>query len=326
MAQHDTAPRDHDSDDAGAQAPRRGFPLSSRTLGARGRLLAAGLSIVLIAALVVTADPAAVARELDGDAIWVVALVCALYLGNTVLKAVRWLILLRAAGVRARWWEAYRAFLVGMAVNNLLPTGVAGEPVRVLHLQGRITAPAAGATTADRLLDAVVIMAIALVGIPLLAGVEPGAVLPVGLGIAGFTAALTVLVVLVWRRWRLQWLLARPDRSGLAAGLTLPIQLNDGWRLLLLAEIYGVHLGLWKALAVVALATVAGLVAVLGGGAGLAITTGALLGALGVPAPDAAAISLLFVATSTWLSFPLGAAAALAPATRTSGEVSAQWT
>jgi len=93
--------------------------------------------------------------------------------------------------------------------------------------------------------------------------------------------------------------------------LTIPIQANDAIRLVLIAGVYGIDLSSPRALAIVALGTIAGSLAALGGGAGLAVTVGALLGASGASPTAAVATSLVFVATSTWLSYPLGALAGL---------------
>jgi hypothetical protein len=56
----------------------------------------------------------------------------------------------------------------------------------------------------------------------------------------------------------------------------------------------------------------------------MAVAVGALLAAAGAPPESAAALGLVFVATSTWLSFPLGALAALA-GRRPSRSKEAQW-
>ena len=95
---------------------------------------------------------------------------------------------------------------------------------------------------------------------------------------------------------------------------------------MLLATGYGIDLGLWRSIAIVAMATLAGVVTIVGGGAGMAVTIGALLAAAGAPAESAAALGLVFVATSTWLSFPLGALAALAGRRTPRTTEAARWT
>ena len=123
--------------------------------------------------------------------------------------------------------------------------------------------------------------------------------------------ALLAIGALVWRRWDLAALARRPNHALGALALTLPIQANDAVRLVLIAGVYGIDLGLVRALAIVALGTIAGLVTILGGGAGLAVSLGALLGASGAGPTAAVATSLVFVATSTWLSYALGALAGI---------------
>jgi uncharacterized membrane protein YbhN (UPF0104 family) len=91
------------------------------------------------------------------------------------------------------------------------------------------------------------------------------------------------------------------------------------------ASLYGIDAGFWRALGIVAVATAAGMLTIVGAGAGLAATAAALLVAGGAPAADAAAVGLVFVATSTWISFPLGAAAVWA-GRRDPRPTEARWT
>lgn len=236
-----------------------------------------------------------------------------LYLLNGLLKAFRWWLLLRAVDVRVSYLRAYGAFLVGMSINNLLPSGLAGEPVRLLHLEGKITKSSAGAVTADRVLDAAFLAAAAAAGIPLLAGKNPDAVVPTIAGVCVIALAIVVIAGLVWRRWGVDTLARRPGTGLSATVLTIPIQLNDAVRLMLIAAAYEVQISLWRALVIVAIGTLAQLIAILGGGAGIALTVSALIGifASGADPQTSVAIGLVFVATSTWLSYPLGALAAL---------------
>ncbi|MCU0307087.1 MAG: flippase-like domain-containing protein [Thermoleophilia bacterium] len=294
-------------------------------LALRGRALAGGLSLALVAALVLAGDPGRLAEALRGRGLGVVTLVAALYLANSAAKALRWRILLGAAGVRAPFGAAYRAHLVGMSVNNLLPAGVAGEPVRLARLQGRVTRPGLAATGADRALDLVVIAAVAAGAVPLLAGIDPDLVGPLMALAAATGLVLLGLAALAWRRLGLGALARRPGPAIAAALLTVPIQANDAVRLMLVASLYGIDAGFWRALGIVAVATAAGMLTIVGAGAGLAATAAALLVAGGAPAADAAAVGLVFVATSTWISFPLGAAAVWA-GRRDPRPTEARWT
>ena len=293
--------------------------------GIRGRATGVLLSLALVLGLLVVGDLGRLDDVLDGDGLPLVLAAVALYLGNGLLKAARWAVLLRGAGVRATFARVYRAFLVGMAVNNLLPTGLAGEPVRLTRLEGRITPEGVAATTADRALDAAALAVAAAAGIPLLAGLDPDAVPAVAVAAALCSVAVAVVATWIWRRGRLAALARRPAAGAGAVALTLAIQANDPVRLVLLATGYGVHLGLWRAVAIVAMATLAGAVTIVGGGAGMAVTIGALMAAAGAPAESAAALGLVFVATSTWLSLPLGALAALG-GRRVPQTTEARWT
>ena len=297
----------------------------SVALRLRGRAVGALLSAALIIGLLATADLGRLGDALEGRALPLVLLAVALYLVNGGLKALRWWLLLHAAGVRTGVGRAYRAFLVGMAVNNLLPAGIAGEPVRLGRLQGRITAPGVAATAADRALDAAALAVAAAAGIPLLAGLDHGAVPTVAAAAALSAVAVAVAACWIWRRGWLATLARRPAVGVGALLMTIVVQANDPVRLVLLAAAYDVDLGFWRSVGIVAAATMAGALTVVGGGAGMAVTVGALLAAAGAPATSAAALGLVFVATSTWLSFPLGALAAVA-GRRTPRSAEARWT
>jgi uncharacterized membrane protein YbhN (UPF0104 family) len=294
--------------------------------GLAGRTAGALLSAALILGLfVVAGDIGRLADVLDGHGLPLVLSAVALYVGNGMLKAARWAMLLRAAGVRTPFLRAYPAFLAGMAVNNLLPTGLAGEPVRLARLDGGISPAGIAATTADRALDATLLTVATVAGIPLLAGLDPDAVPMVAAGAALCALAVGLAAAWIWRRGRLAALVRRPAAGVGALLLTVAIQANDPLRLVLLASGYGVDLGFWRSVAIVAMATIVGAVTIIGGGAGVAVTVGALAAAAGAPAESAAALGLVFVATSTWLSFPLGALAALV-GRRTPRPTEARWT
>lgn len=279
--------------------------------GVRGRLVGAMLSLGLLSGLLVVGDLGRLGDALGGDGLPAVLAAVALYIGNGVLKATRWMLLLRASEVRATPVRVYRAFLVGMAFNNLLPTGLAGEPVRLARLEGRVTPGGIAATAADRALDAAVLAVAGVAGIPLLAGLDPDAVPAIAAAAAVGAAGAAGVSAWIWRRGRLASLARRPATGAGALALTLVIQVNDPVRLMILATHQGLALGFWRAVAIVAIATIAGGLTIVGGGAGMAVTIGALMAAAGAPAESAAALGLVFVATSTWLSLPLGALAAL---------------
>lgn len=295
-------------------------------VAARSRWAALGLTLVFIGALVATANLGTdVRRTFEGDAIWLLAAVIALYVGKNVVRALRWWLLLREMGVAVSPWATYRASLMGMAVSNLLPTGFAGDPVRLLALEGRVSPGATGALTADRIFDMLILVAMAGLGIPTLAGFDPQAVGPLAIGLVIVVLAVAGVGALVWRRWNLGALARRPLTLVMALGLSVLIQANDGIRLLLIADIYGVDLGMFEAIGIVAIGALAGLFSIVGAGAGVGVAVGTLLAASGASPGAAAAMSLVFVATSLWLSYPLGALAAWLPATARPPDEERSW-
>jgi uncharacterized protein (TIRG00374 family) len=82
-----------------------------------------------------------------------------------VLSALRWKILLAAAGVQLRLTRAVHLYFVGYFFNALLPTSVGGDVLRVWALKG--TAPlavAAGSVLVERILGFGCLLLLGLVG------------------------------------------------------------------------------------------------------------------------------------------------------------------
>jgi hypothetical protein len=269
-------------------------------------MAAAALSLALAAGLFLVADLGDLGGALDGDGLPLVLAAVGLYLANGLLKAARWAILLRAAGVVASPGRIYGAFLVGMAVNNLLPTGLAGEPVRLARLEGRMSSAGIAATTADRTLDRRRLSrSRPPAGIPLMAGLDPASVPTIagrrgtvrgrgrgpprpGSGGGG-----------AWRLWP-EGPPPREERSS-SRSRSRPTTRCDSccWRPLR-AWTSGCG-GRWRSWPRRRSRAPRRSWA---GGAGMAVAIGALVAAAGAPAEAAAALGLVFVATSTWLRFP----------------------
>ena len=119
-----------------------------------------------LALFLVVAHPATLARSLAQLPPGAVSAAVAAGLGGVVLCAVRWRILLAAAGVDASTRRLFAAFTTGAAVNNLVPAR-GGDAVRVESVRQQTGAPrlvVAGTLVAERLLDGVVLALLIVTG------------------------------------------------------------------------------------------------------------------------------------------------------------------
>src|SRR5690349_10940307 len=70
------------------------------------------------------------------------ALALALQLGGVLISALKWWLLLRAAGYNAPYLWTVRIYMIGQFFSNFLPTQIGGDAVRVYYLTRRIGQPA----------------------------------------------------------------------------------------------------------------------------------------------------------------------------------------
>ena len=86
---------------------------------------------------------------------------------GVVVRAYRWLILLRAVGARVSFRRAVYLYFIGSFFNTFLPTGFGGDVVRVIAVgQGATSEQAAGTAVVDRLTGFIVLFLLALVALP----------------------------------------------------------------------------------------------------------------------------------------------------------------
>jgi glycosyltransferase 2 family protein len=198
----------------------------------------------------------------------------ALYTLATVLRGERWLRLWRDAGTRLPRTDAYAVTVVGYMGNNALPAR-AGDIMKSVLSSRRTETPTAdgfGTLVAERVLDAVALMAIfavlvATLHLPL--GVEGWMLAAVGGGLALAAAAAAFLGRDTGAGRKVQELATRllvPTRrlwSATGAGLlalSIVIWLFEGSVYAVLGAVAGVHLSLLDGLYIMALANLVALV------------------------------------------------------------------
>jgi uncharacterized protein (TIRG00374 family) len=116
--------------------------------------------------------------------IWLIAALMMMFLG-VIIRALRWQILLKAIGAPVPLAELTAIYLIGFLFNNLLPSGLGGDAMRMVELN-RHTQRGSDTVTSvvvDRFLGISALQAIALVALLTNWGAVPA-------GIAYFTIAI----------------------------------------------------------------------------------------------------------------------------------------
>jgi uncharacterized membrane protein YbhN (UPF0104 family) len=127
-----------------------------------------------------------------------------LAIAGIVVRAVRWMALLRALEVEVPLRRLVELYFVGTFFNTFLPSGFGGDVVRVLELTQDTHVPAAvGTVIVDRMTGLLVLFAMALAALPFSGGLLPaGTASAIGLLAAGgLIAGGIVLQGRLLRRW-----------------------------------------------------------------------------------------------------------------------------
>jgi glycosyltransferase 2 family protein len=292
------------------------------------------VSVALLGAVLVYADPSEVAAAVrDGHWGWFAAALAVMAVA-VVVGALRWWLLLEGADIHVPAWRAVRPFAMSLALNLLLPTAIAGDVVRTWVMgkdRGRLLG-AAAATLVDK---ATALTCLYLVGWAAYA-IDRNAVphqlvvvfawVTAGLIAVGVIAALAAAGVrpilhrlperfaaMARESWRMLKLWAGSARLVASlVGLGLAYQVLAVLALILVGKTLGVDLPFALAAVCGAIVVVATLIPVSVGGAG--IREGGfvlLLGEAGINAADATLISLLGAVVVLLASVTVAAAAYL---------------
>lgn len=287
------------------------------------------VSFALLGFLFVNYDSTEVRQLLVG--IDGIAFLVALLLGSAgvCLAAVRWSVVLRVLGIAVQFPEWLKLTYVGAFFNQLLPSSVGGDVVRVWHLSvaGERLARAVLSVLLDRVLALVALAVMILGGMPWLFDVVSDSVL--GWALLGATAAVLGGLVLLLSMERLLILLRRVSPrfanalaelsesaralflkpgSGLV-GLLLSLMVHGAMCAIVftLARGLGYELDVSTTLFLVPPVIFASVVPISIGGWG--VREGAMviaLGFAGIPAEASLAISILFGLTLVAASLPGG--------------------
>jgi glycosyltransferase 2 family protein len=255
-----------------------------------------------------------------------VLLATLLYATSLVLTGWRWQLVLRAMRIESRLVHTALGILGSIFVNNVTPVSrLGGEAYRVAYISTKEevgAGPATASVALDRCADLLPFGLVFLLALPA-AWPHVSHTNHLVLG-AGITLGLMLTLVLAYRMLpRVQAVVARLkktlslaaiDRSAIAWAL-VPASLAwflDLSRLQILASTFGISLDLPQAATLSVLASLGGLVPILGGTGAVegGMTAGLLL--LGVPLETALAITVLERSISFVLATLVGGCAALA--------------
>ncbi len=96
---------------------------------------------------------------------WFLLAALALYLLGIVIKTFRWQVLLDALGIPVAFWELVALNFIGFLFNNILPSGIGGDVVKMYELSkdSRRGAESVNAVFVDRVVGLIVAQALAII-------------------------------------------------------------------------------------------------------------------------------------------------------------------
>ena len=131
----------------------------------RNATLLVALSVITIAGLIIKANPVELADELSEASPTYLMLAVGVYILTTLLKMTRWHLLLKCTGNRIKFTKTSLFFLMGLSLNSVMPGGISGEPVRLYFLKkekGVSVGQGIATIFAERFMDITVLISFAL--------------------------------------------------------------------------------------------------------------------------------------------------------------------
>ena len=298
-------------------------------------------------------NPVKLIESFKNANLYLILLVIVLYFINVITKAVRWFLLVNSSGTQVSFRKTFPFYMIALALNNLTPGKVGGEPVRAYLLKKEANVPIGqgiASIFSEKLLDIIVITTMAIIGVivilPLLSPTEAKIIIAILITVIaviiitlfiishssmlektvnksvnlalkvsnhGFMTKLgSALTGFVEKfKFGMKQILKAKNSAIACIILTVIIWINEALRLfiiiLALPDIEGVSIG--AVFIASSIANILGIVLPLGSGNILGI--GAVFMAVGLDPGDAGSASFLHVATSVWISVPLGVIAML---------------
>jgi uncharacterized protein (TIRG00374 family) len=309
------------------------------------------ISVAIIMILIWISNPSELLESLKRTNLNYILLVLVLYIINLLTKSYRWYLLVNSSGTQVSFRKTVPFYLIGLALNNITPGKIGGEPVRayLLNKEAKVSIGQGIASIfTEKILDIIVITSMAVIGaIFIISLLTPEAGRILILILIGVVAAIIATLVIVSHstllkktvdksvnfakkvsdssfteklsqalvgfvdkyRLGMKEILKAKRTASACIVLTVIIWINEALRLfiILLALPDVNHAGIGAVFIASSIANILALALPFGAGHILGIET--VLIALGLDPVYAGAASILHVATSLWISVPLGAAA-----------------
>ena len=304
-------------------------------------------AFILLALMLFIAKPSEVwggIRKIGADYI---LLIISLYMINLIVKALRWKMMMASTGEQINFGSLLPIFVVGMALNNVTPGRIAGDPVRALivsHRRKIEPGKCIAAVFAEKTLDLVFLVLLSGIGFAILVPSLTGDfIFRILLALCIITVILVLALVLIFNPGvvdRIINILGKNEGGSAGKnrikelfekGSKFAHQLNDALRKIMgdrsrgLFSIF-ITMAIWanEALRLYLIMRALGESVSLGGvllvsnmatligmalpwGAANAATITAIFSSMGIVVENATTAGLLAVMTSIWLSVPLGA-------------------
>ena len=153
-------------------------------------------TIALLVLLLAIANPSTVWNNIKSIRVEYILLVISLYLVNLMVKTLRWKVMMMSSGERVKYTTLFPIFVVGMAINNLTPGRIAGDPVRALIISSKKNigmGKCIAAVFAEKTLDLVFLIILSAIGFVILIPYLTGA-----FKLQIFTALIIVAFILIF--------------------------------------------------------------------------------------------------------------------------------
>jgi uncharacterized protein (TIRG00374 family) len=294
------------------------------------------------------ANPSELVESFKNTNLKYIFVVVILYFLNLITKAFRWYLLVNSTGSRVPFTKTFPFYVIGLALNNVTPGKIGGEPVRAYLLKKEANVSVGhgiASIFAEKIMDLIVITTIAVIGAifivpylkPSIANVLIAIIILVIIGIVvvlvivshstmlkktvdksvnfamkvskkGFIKRLSEALVGFVESFRFGMSeILKARKTALACiSLSVIIWINEAVRLfiilLALPNAIGISIG-----AVFIASSISNIVSLaLPGGAGAILVIETVFISVGMSPADAGAAGILQIATSIWLSVPLG--------------------
>lgn len=124
-------------------------------------------SVVIILAMIWLVNPMKLFDKIRGANLYFILIVIILYFINLLTKAFRWYLLVNSSGTKVSFKKIFPFYIISLALNNVTPAKIGGEPVRAYLLNKETDVPIGqgiASIFAEKMMDIIVISTMAIIG------------------------------------------------------------------------------------------------------------------------------------------------------------------